>query len=423
MTGVDEARVRAILGGERYSALFAAARRRIEEAGDGARTLAVGELDAAERAALADLMGWAALPGASARLDVEDLDHALRTSAAGASLREVLEILGGPLRDRRAERGARREERERAWAEARVRIEGAGRSDLLAWLDAVRGSGALVRAARASGAEERTVLQRAVDVALRLPARGQLLPVFASEVAGDPHALDVGTPLGALALRAAAAVAGWSEVPAAALGRRRLWQEVGIDCDPLSADVLVLGLRPGGCGRLARHLRESAADGEPRRVTLRELARAELDFAPGEPAFACENPGVVAAAADALGPRCAALVCLEGVPSTAATALLGRIASAGGSLRVRADFDWAGLRIAGQMIAATGARGWRFGAEDYLAALATGRAGPTLAGTRSPSPWDERLGREMARAGVSVPEERLVAELIDDLGAAAPIAS
>ncbi len=322
---------------------------------------------------------------------------------------------GETSRDRHEERRPHKQGRDRAWSDARERMEGAGRWDLLPWLEGVRGSGVVARAARTSGADEHLVLAQAVDVALRLPARGQLLSAFAREVAGDPHALGVGTPLGSLALRAAAAVAGWSQVPAASEGRRRLWQEVGIDSDLLSAEVLVLGLRPKGDGRLARHLRESAEEGEPGRVTMRELSRAELAFAPGEAVFSCTNPAIMAAAADSLGARCAPLVCVEGIPSTAAMDLMRRMASAGATLRVRADFDWAGLRIAGQVIAATGALGWRFGADDYLSALGGGRGGPALGRNRSPSPWDERLAREMARAGVSVPEELLVAELLGDL--------
>ena len=64
---------------------------------------------------------------------------------------------------------------------------------------------------------------------------------------------------------------------------------------------------------MAGQLRESAQDGEPRRVTLRELSRAELVVAPSTVVFVCENPAVVEAAADALGSRCPWLVCVEGV--------------------------------------------------------------------------------------------------------------
>ncbi len=255
----------------------------------------------------------------------------------------------------------------------------------------------------------------AVPIALRLPASGQLLPVFAASVAGDPHALDPGTSLGGLVLRAAAAIAGRRDVPSSAPERRRLWREVGIDCDSLSADVLLLGLRPAGEDRLARHLRESAAAGEPRRVTLRELSRAELALARGTSVFVCENPAVVESAADALGARSAPLVCVEGVPSTAAVVLLRRLAAAGARVRVHADFDWAGLRIAEQVIVETRGEPWRFSAADYGAAIAAGGGGPGLTGAPAVSRWDEALARALESARITVPEEQVLGDLIADL--------
>lgn len=415
MSAPDADRIRALLGGPPYEKLFAAARRRIEEAGEGARSVTVAGLETSERIALADLLGLDSLPDGPVRLEIERLDVALRESAAGTPLRGVLEALGGPLRDRRAERVGERAERERMWADARARLEAAGRGELAEWLAALRTSGTLARAARYAARPERAVLSDALEVALRLPAGGKLLAVFAGEVLGDPHALDAGAALAPLALRAAAAIAGWPEVPSGAAGRRRLWADVGVDCDPLSASVLVHGLRPGGTGLLARHLRESADEGEPRRVTLRELERSELSFAPGAVLYVCENPAVVTAAADALGSRSAALVCTEGVPSTAVVHLLRRCVAAGTRLRVRADFDWPGLRIAAQLMALGSAQPWRFSASDYETAIVEGRTGPPLDGARASAPWDATLPARMAIAGKSVPEERLLDTLLADL--------
>ncbi len=417
MTASGADRIRALLGGPLYEKLFAAARRRVEEAGEGARSMTVAGLDVSERTALADLLGLGSLPDGSVRLDVERLDAALRESAAGVPLRGVLEALGGPLRDRRSERLGERAERERMWLEAREQLASAGRAELVEWLEWLRTSGVLARAARAGGRPQQELLETAVRIALRLPASGQLLPVFASSVAGDPHALDPGTSLGALVLRAAAAIAGRRDVPSSAPERRRLWREVGIDCDSLSADVLLLGLRPAGEDRLARHLRESAAAGEPRRMTLRELSRFELTLARGTSVFVCENPAVVESAADALGAHSAPLVCVEGVPSTAAMVLLRSVVAAGARVRVHADFDWPGLRIAEQVLAETRGEPWRFTAADYAVGITVGGAGPPLTGATAASRWDEALAREMERTGIAVAEEQVLGGLIADLEA------
>ena len=416
------ARIRELLGGSEYAKLFAAARRRLEEAGDDARSVSIDSLDSREAQALADLLGWSSVPRGTARVDLALLDRALGESAAAATLKEVLGALGGPIRDARSERQLAAAARERMWSEARARVE--SRPELVAWLAALRDTGALSRAANGAGRDTSRnagraiegLLRDAVSVALRLPAKGQLLAVLASQCTGDPHALDPGAPLGGLALRAAAALAGWDEMPASAPARRRLWSEVGVDCDPLSAQVLVLGLRPAGVSLLSRHLRESADAGEPRRVTLRELAKAEIAVARETVVFVCENPAIVAAAADAHGARVGALVCVEGVPSTAAMELLRALASSGAAVRVRADFDWAGLRIARQVLEATKGEPWRFRARDYLESVARERRGPRLSGPPAGSPWDPTLAVAMAREGVGLSEEQLLVQLLWDLG-------
>jgi len=403
------------LGGPEYQRLLDAARARLEEIGEEARSFTLADLDETERAALAGLLGSDQVPSGSVKVSLAELDAAISGSAAGVSLREALVILGGPLRDRRTERAQAAVAVQGRWEEARQRLVTAGRQELIPWLDGLRDSGAVARARRGGEAAEPALLEQAITAALRLPSTGVLLQVIAAEVTGDPHALDAGQPLSSLFIRAAATVAGWTSVPTAAAGRRALLREVGIDRDPLSSDVLVLGLRPGGSARLARHLRESAEDGEPRRITLRELGGASLGVAPVTMVFVCENPAVVAAAASALGRRSAALVCLEGVPSTAASQLLQGLHRSGAQVRVRADFDWAGLRIAGRVMASTSAQPWRFGLFDYEAALDGGKEGPVLEGAPVPAAWDPGLTEALVRRGRSVPEELLVGTLLADL--------
>ena len=85
-------------------------------------------------------------------------------------------------------------------------------------------------------------------------------------------------------------------------------------------------------------------------MTLRELRGCRLRVEANEEVFVCENPGVVAAAADALGQRCAPLVCTEGLPSTAAVALLRQLCDGGARVRFHADFDGAGIRIGNLLV-------------------------------------------------------------------------
>lgn len=420
MTGaLGGARVRALLGGPEYAQVLAAARAAVEARGEAARTVTLDGLDGRARAALAGLLGAVRLADGAVSLDLVQLDRALRDSAAAVGLREALAALGGPLRDARGERRGRREAAERMWAGARAAAAHEDRPEIVGWLEGLRRSGLLARAARLAGRPPEELLDAAIRVALALPARGELLAVFAARHAGDPHALDAGRPLGGLVLRAAAAVAGAPELPAGSAGRRHLWRAVGIDCDALSADVLVLGLRPEGGALAARQLRECAAEGEPRRLTLREVSHASLVVRNGTAVHVCENPAVVEAAAEALGPRSAPLVCVEGVPTTAALTLLRSLATGGARVRLHADLDWAGLRIAGQLAAETGGSPWRMSAADYRAGVAASPHGPPLGGRRAAAGWDPALVPAMLECGRAVLEEQVLAVLLGDLGSPA----
>src|SRR4029077_20493381 len=110
--------------------------------------------------------------------------------------------------------------------------------------------------------------------------------------------------------------------------------------------VLAVGLAPCSPGPLSDALRSLAASGEPVRLTLRQLATSGLTFPEGLVVHICENPVVVAAAADRWSSAIRPLVCIEGQPSQAARRLLGDLASRGATLLYHGDFDWPGLRIA-----------------------------------------------------------------------------
>lgn len=418
--------VRALLGGPEYSRLFAQVRERVEAAGfevdvSGVRTrlarsVTVRGLDAGEQTALAGLLGLKTVSGPTVSIDLARLDAALRASACSTGLEDVLEALGGRLVDRRAVRAHEAAAREQLWAHAENAPGVQRRPVLVSWLAELRQQGLLTRAAKRAEASERGLLDEVLRVVDRLPApEGTLLPVLAADVLGDAHALDTGRPVAGLVLRAAAHLAGWVKPPTASHERRALWAEVGVLCDPLSSQVLVAGLRPSGPGRVAATLRAAADDGEPLRLTLREIARARLHVGGMEEVFVCENPAVVASAAEALGRACRPLVCTEGVPSVAAWQLLRGFANDGARISFRADFDWAGIRIGNRLAELAGARPWRFGASDYVAGEKAGEGVP-LDGEPVVATWDVELRPAMERAGLALFEEQVLAALLEDLG-------
>ena len=400
----DAERLRQVLGDPELAWLVRRAWRRLAQ-GQAGGSVTLAQATAAQRDVVERLLGRRAARGDSVSVRLDDLETLLRRAGICDSLVEAVGALGGPLVDARA----RRQETEAAWA---LLITNGSRP----WLEELRATGLLRRLARNDLAVAGALLRQALEVERRLPARGLPLAELAAAVTGDSHALDPGTPLGTIAVRIAAGQGGaWDSAEA----WRDAWASAGVLCDELSAPVLTLGLRGDGQGLTDCALRLHAEAGEPYRLTTRQLLREPpaLASAAAAPAvYICENPTVVAAAANRLGAATAPLVCLEGQPRTAARVLLGRLAAAGARLAYHGDFDWAGIHIANVVVRRHGAVPWRFCSADYRAA----RGGRPLEGSPVAAVWDPELQATMVAGGRAVHEEEVLDLLLGDL-ASAPV--
>lgn len=386
-----------------YQPLWVAARRRIEANGlslDGS-PLSLKGLAAEEADAIAGLLGMRRPPpGAPLRVSLAAIDRCLRTSAVGRGLLEVLGELGGPLTDRRAHRDITAAERARLWVDLATHPAVGDDERLGGWLGHVRSSGL---ARRVAGDDEVPAMGVALDV-LRLLQKGDgnhRLAVLAAVATRDAHGLDRGKPAGTLTVHALSWLAA-RPFPEDAADWRRTWAEAGVACDDLSCDVLVLNL-PGWSR-------------EPLRLTLRQASAWRSPARAPDAVFVCENPAVVAAAADEFGERAPTMVCLDGMPSTAALVVLDHLVAGGSMAHYHGDFDWRGLGIAGVLARKIPSSGsWRFGAVDYMAAVQRALGTVALAGHTTTSPWDADLSPSMAEAGVAVYEEQVLDQLLDDL--------
>jgi uncharacterized protein (TIGR02679 family) len=402
------------LRGEGWRRLLSAARRSLERTG-GALGGSVG-LNApteAERRVVIGITG-SYRPQTVQRLTVglAALDTALR-QRYGTGLYDTLVMLGGPLRDRPAQREAERRGRTEA-------IAAASESALVSqawfssWWSALETDGTITRLLRRGDgrllADAVRTLERLERHALGSPIP---LPVLAEQVTGDTKALLPGGPLATLVLRALATRAGQAAVPRGRAGQRALWEMHGATADDLASQVLVLNLACRGGGPAARWLTEARHCAIPFRLTLQQQAADDVLPAAAD-IFICENPAVLRVAASGLGAGCPPLVCTEGIPSAACHKLLDAAVALGARLHWRADFDWTGLRIVGSAIASHGAQPWRMTAADYRHALGAGESTP-LAGPSAASPWDPELANLMSGHGRAVMEERLIATLLTDL--------
>lgn len=392
---VDLPRLRDLLGTPEAAWLLDRLVRRVEQGQALTGVFRIDEPSDAQREAWQRLTGEFGR-GRSLRVDLDGLARQWREAGLAETLEAAVTALRGPIAVRKDVAQARVNAWDLAFSEPPPRAEDV-------WLE-LRRSGLVKRLVGEDPLAATALLRQAAMAVRMLPGNGLSVPALAAAVTGDAHALDPGKPLASVLLRVVRAWTG-----ADPTDRRLAWASVGVEVDPLSSSVLVLGLRARGQGLVAQMLRACAGLGEPCRLTLRQLRREafEVDH---EVVFVCENPAVVLAAADLVGATSRPLLCVEGQPSSAARQVL---AALGARVRYHGDFDWPGVRIAADVLVSTGGQPWRFDAVAY----ATAPKGLELTGTRAATPWDPALALAMGEAGRAVHEEAVLLGLLADLGA------
>jgi len=403
--------------GAEYRRLLTAARRSLERTGgDLAAAVSLTRPTDAERKAAIGVTGqYRDARAIRITVRLADLDRAVRETTGGG-LTELLAALGGPLRDRPAERGALAEARQAALRAAEASPLQLSCGWYRDWLAEIAADGSLTKLINTGEQARLAQAVRVLEYLSGRPGGPVLLPALAAAITGDTKALNHGTTVSTLVLRALAAKAGTGR-PAAAQDRRDLWEANDVVVDDLASRVLVLNLRAAGRG-LGEWLTSAARLGVPFYITLHQLMTLPLTVG-GTLVHVCENPAVLRRAAAELGPAAAALICAEGRPSTAFHQLAGSIVRAGGELRYHGDFDWPGLAIAHSVMRRHGARPWRMSAADYAAGARGDDEHVRLTGLPQPTPWDPDLAPVMTALGRVVYEETVADPLIADLSASA----
>ncbi|MFC5724456.1 TIGR02679 family protein [Streptomyces gamaensis] len=405
--GVDLDRLRRLLGAPDLAWLVERVRRRLEREQPLTGPVALAAPTEAQRSAVERLLGRAPRAGRSLTVRLDAVDEVLRRSGISPEgLAVAVAALTGPVTPLRRIR----QDESHAWQAAcrPLRVLGHDLPHLADWAGGPRTESLVRRLARTPEAAGSLTADTA-RVLRELPAEPAVsLPAFAARVLSSAHALDDGTPLATLVLSGIRALTGFPDGGGAAW-RRDAWASAGLLRDELSSTVLTLNLR----GTPA--LDWMAEAGEPCVLTLRQLARLRPRAA-APVVRICENPAVLAAAADAHGADCPPLVCLQGQPSAAALTLLRHLHDSGATLLYHGDFDWGGLRIANALLNQVPWRPWRYMATDYRALAIAAAQLPPLTGASAESPWDPELARALGELGVRVEEEVALAALLADLG-------
>ena len=423
-TAEDGTRLHRLLGGEPAAWLVRRARDRLEAGRPLTGTVTLTGATVEQRRAVERLTGRAPRSGSSLSVSLPEVDRVLRESgAAPGGLAEAVALLTGPLRDRNRDRM----DAASAWAAAFAPLDDAvaGHAELAAWRGWLDATG-VVRRLVPSADVALELLDQVAAVLQRLPSRGIPIGRLAAECCGDAHALDDGRPVGTLALSAVRALAGLPfAADVSADSRRTAWASVGVHLDDLSSLVLCLGLLGDTRTALGKVLALHRETGQPAVLTLRQLRCHDEALSAGLVRI-CENPVVIAAAANELGSRCPPLVCVGGQPSTAGWQLLDLLAAGGAEFRYHGDFDWGGIRIARAVRQRVGQgkshwQPWRYDRNAYEAAakavLAVHAATrlPRLAGEPVATPWDPGLAAAMACHDVRLEEELSLDTLLADL--------
>lgn len=261
-------------------------------------------------------------------------------------------------------------------------------------------------------------LRRDLEIVCRavnqLPQSGEEkvhLPVYASLLTKNPHALDGETGCGKLLLVALADYL-QCENPRNAEERAELYYKAGLLIDEVSNYVICCGLQAFTAE--GEHLGWTGfyQAGEPLLVTLSNLGHIKRVVSPPSQVFVLENPAVFTAILDSVREhsqgqrqrRIPPLVCTYGQLKIAALALLDLLAKEGTLIYYAGDFDPEGILIADRLCARYGEklRLWRYTAEDYAKAISC-----KFLNSRRLKMLDSLQNKELVALGEQIRQRRL----------------
>lgn len=361
--------------------------------------------------------GKTGTPTSSLKIKMAELELLLKTAQLAPSVEKAVEILAGPIVNRKAIR----EQEAQAWSALLQSTEAFFPNDPLKqeWIRCLFEDNTLMRLTEKKLDEAENLLQKACKVADRLPARDIPLAQLAAEATGNAHDLDRGEKLGQLMVRLASRMGPYGSWKSEE-GRRQVWEQVGVLCDQLSAPVLVWNLNIPGVSFCNRILTQHAEIGLPCRLMTQHLIHHPLDGSAAPSAkviFVCENPSVVQAVSQTWPRSTFPLICTEGPLKTAARLLLDQMSQMGFTFRYHGDFEWKGIQMANHFLERyPTASPWRLSAQDYL--QVQGKS--PLEGTPTEAHWDSHLMETMKTEGYAMFEEQVLSKLLNDLSVDSP---
>jgi uncharacterized protein (TIGR02679 family) len=364
-----------------------------------------------ERKAVANLLGKPVSRGRSVRILLSELETVVQNGQLAPDLRSVVETLHGPLRDLPSEKASDQRAWRTVYDDARAQAAQLG---LETWLARLAKSGLLKRLAKSDSDTAAQTLKQALAVIRQLPGQGQPLSTLAANTLGDAHALDAGRPVATL-VKQAITHSAFIDNRETEERDREIWANAGILVGgAITSQVLILNLTAAGDSCSAKIVNQASRHGQPLWLTLRQLV---LDTPPWQVAqetvYVCENPAIIAEAADRLGTNCPPMVCSYGQTGAAFNYLLQQLKNAAARLVYHGDFDWPGITIANGIVQRFNVQPWLFDEMAYRNVAKQGKM--ELRGKPVTALWDGKLSQAMEEIGIAVPEELVLTRLLETL--------
>ena len=389
------------------------------------------QLAAAEQKALSGLLGKDLQRHDAVTVKLTEFQVALsRTKFAGLDMVAVLQgVIGEELRSAEDERREFAAEQHRFFASL---LQQFPHHRCREWLSEALHQAANARSIHTAYRRDRQGLR--VDLVSVLTALSNLpvdagvvkrLPVWATELTGDPHAFDRDTTKGRYLLHALRLF--WGQTGDDLVVRdgtdsdAYLLETAGIVRDDILNFVTCYGLLAEDKNGPISSWQAALAEGAVMNVPVREVTKLRKVIPAGERnmVFVVENSGVFSDLLDVLSHLSPPLICTHGQPKLASYLLLDLLVESGITIYYSGDHDPEGLLIAQRLSDRYPAsvRPWLFGADDYEAAASqvpiSERRLAQLA--RVTLPELQEVKAKLASEGRAGYQERLLPRLVSEI--------
>lgn len=376
-------------GNKGFARVFDKMKEKYRSFGAAGGTLVLQNLTLQEKEALTGFMKKDFLNKKSACIKIEDFQKALKkTKFAQLDLEDVMHAyFGEQVLSKNEEKYIYRMKRDKFFKDFTDKYYStfAGR-----WLEYILNSGenaykTLIQRYESDRQKLLSDVELVCNALNNLPClsgKKMRLPMFASNIARNPHAFDEGTLCGQLLVYALMYKFN-EQKPKNSEEKAELFYKAGILYDEVSNYVLCSGLRAYVDGYPHEGWEGFFKTGEPMLTALSNLSKIDRVCSLSGKVFVFENPGVFSAIHDIFSDRCcdngsylpASLVCTYGQLKLASFVLLDMLAKGRALIYYSGDFDPEGLLIADRLKQRYGDRLilWRYTVEDYNNSLSAER--------------------------------------------------